>query len=149
MLETISDETRVRLPVENDLHLLIDSMLRSNKSALPHREIESRVYFPEARKKVVKLLEVSGCLILCNSLEPEQIYGYVIFSLEPVCLHYVYVKTPFRRFGFATHLINQALAGRAEGHEVFSSHMPANLQIWERLKDKYELIYNPYLGERT
>lgn len=68
--------------------------------------VPDRVYYHCVYGRINALLERARFLVLAQEDDPEHVYGWICY--EPGVAHYVYIKTPFRRMGFARELVEAA-----------------------------------------
>jgi GNAT superfamily N-acetyltransferase len=96
--------------------------------------------FSEGQRKLIDYLldlEKGDCTVLVAypTNTPDEILGWLCFELD--VLHYVYVKSAYRKMGCAAGLME-----RAHGHFKFYSHQT---RAGVQLAKKYGFRYNPYL----
>lgn len=133
---------RLRPANEEDISMIFNSWLKSYRTSLFAKNIANSVYFLNHHKIIEKLLKSSIVLVACNDKDASQIYGWACAQeVDGIfCLHYVYVKQPFREIGMARLLINAF--GRAEDVAGIYSH---HTRAFEQMADKFNLIYHPYI----
>lgn len=122
---------------ETDVSFIFSSWLKSFKAhAGP---IKSVVYYEYQHRKIVQLLQRSYVTIACSPDDTEQIIGYVVHEeINGVFVaHYAYVKNSFRKLGVLTQLMRESNANKG-----FCTHFTG-----QKLLDKFQLIYNPYLTD--
>ena len=120
--------------LEADTNFILNSWLKSYRSSGVTEHIPSTIYFTEHKKTVLRLMEDAKILVCCNPEDEEQIFGWTCYE-EPLIIHFIYVKYPYRKFGMAKSLYNTI------GSPTITSHLPRS---YSELKKKYNLIYNPY-----
>ena len=123
--------------------LIYNSWIRSFRCAASVRDVPHTPYLKGQHKLISQLLENSTCrVLLAVDVEDEgHILGWMCFEeYEGVgVIHYVYVKSTFRRFGIGTRLV-----GEVEG-EVYYTHKNSR---GDKLMSKCNASYNPYLAQR-
>lgn len=97
-----------RDPVPSDIVLVLDAWSKGFKSSPWAGTVPNNLWHETVTTTVTQLLARGARLvILCSEARPDQIVGFACW--EPVkgglCLHYLYVKDPFRKKGLATALL--------------------------------------------
>ena len=71
-----------------------------------------------------RLLQYEQCLVLHNTSDNDLLYGWDCFGIsaprEPRLVHYLYVKSKFRKLGFGNMLLDAA--GYSPPHGIKASH---------------------------
>ena len=136
-----------RAATSQDVPLIYSDWLRSYRRSPLTKHVPSAVYYSQHRALIDNLASRSRVVVLCNPDDTNQVYGWMCFELTPdvLILHYLYVKEDFRGFGLAKALVQQYLPKAVEDSIIICSHTGPCFQA---LKDKYHLIYNPYLLAR-
>ncbi|HVP49626.1 MAG TPA: hypothetical protein VMT56_00240 [Candidatus Bathyarchaeia archaeon] len=118
-----------------DLAFVFQSWLTSYENSPFARHVSPPLYYRAHHKLIERLLTRSTTRI-AHALEDEDtILGWIVFQRNPDCVHYSFVKPPFRRHG-----VFRAL--HPEG-EWFVSHYT---QAWAAIKGRFPTYrYNPYL----
>ncbi len=108
------------------------------------KRIAKTQYFEGQHAVIEFLLKKSLCYVACDRAYPDQIVGYIIGELNnnQTILHWIYVKSGFRKMGIAKKLI-QALRGDKEGR-IWYTHDHYEAQDFKR---KVNMEYNPYLAK--
>jgi len=127
---------------EKDISFIFNSWLKSYRNSLFAKSVSNTIYFSEHHKIVEKLAKTSEIIIACNPDDPEQIYGYACAEkIDGIfCLHYIYVKQPFRRLGVGNFLLNAF--DRDISEPAVHTHQT---KIAELLAAKFNTVYHPYL----
>ena len=135
-----------RDPCADDLSFIFASWLKSYRNSDPCTHMLNEVYYGNHKKVVERLLKESQVIMVCNADEPDHIFGYAVYDYIGTMplLHYIYVKQPYRRFGIAHQLYLHVTKGD-ETAPVMTTHAS---HVFRALKDKWRLIYNPYLVDR-
>mgnify|MGYP002135715089 CR=1 FL=1 len=138
----------LREATESDHSFVYNSWLKSFRQGSPWaRLVPPQIFYANHKQVIALILKAAKVLIACNPEDPEQIYGYVVYTPHRgTVIHYVYVKQPYRQLGFAKKLIAEA---KQEQHinilPLTATHITV---IWEQhLRDRFNMIYNPYILE--
>ena len=133
----------VRAATHDDDSFIFNSWLKSYRNSEFAKDMVNDVYFSNHKAIIQKLLESDStvCTLLVNPDDYMHYYGYVCYTLLPSSkiLHYVYVKYNYRKFGLAKRLLNAVLV---DDKPNIITHIPRN---FNKLHEKYNLIYNPYI----
>jgi GNAT superfamily N-acetyltransferase len=131
---------KIRPPKDQDFEFVVDSWLKSYKKNNPSMSsMDWKLYAPMQRDVIVTMLSRSEIYISCSDQDEDQILGYMIFERANAAIHYVYVKSPVRRFGIAKRLI-ECVEGKYYTHDTFEG---------KRLAEKYGFEFNPFLVWRS
>lgn len=136
---------RIRKGVPGDFNFIISTWLRSFKhSSYFAKRIRNSIFYLFHHEVVSRILGLHQTLtyIACDPLDVNVIYGYMVVGKhdENPLLHYVYVKSAFRRLGIANTLLKEA--GLDPDKLVFS-HWTFET---DRLVEKFpNAVYIPYL----
>lgn len=140
-----------RSPTPDDEGFIYNSWLKSlhdpDNGSPWAKMIRAQVFYANHKKVIAKILSEAGVLLACNPECTEQILGYGVYqptSGKVAVLHYLYVKHPYRRLGIATGLFRTMLH-LAEHDTMFPVVASHATSAWWHLKDKWNLIYNPYV----
>ena len=77
----------------------------------PWHCIYDKNWFTKAQENLIRrLLAVSECSVACDTSHHDEIYGYIVHGPKRT-LHWIFVKSIFRRAGVATRLLNHAFDG--------------------------------------
>lgn len=88
---------------EGDLPLVYHSWLHTLREASPWDVLSRTVYFRGQHAVIENILARAGLVVAALEDDPDQILGYAV--AEPGVLHWVYVKSLFRRYGVARALL--------------------------------------------
>jgi GNAT superfamily N-acetyltransferase len=149
----------VRSPTQRDIEFITSSWLRSFRDGYFVSTVPNRIYFNQHHKILEKLIPRATCLIACNEMDPDHIYGYVIAEVmdQHLVVHYIYVKDSLRRFGVAKKLVQHLLRSLPVVQDrIITTHQThkskALLHGWKSwdlapARERYgiEFLYNPYL----
>jgi len=142
--EKVSDEVVIAMrdATDSDIAFIFSSWLKSFRNGLMNKMVDNSIYFAEHHKVVERILARAKLTLAVNPEAPEDIYGYICHEkIDNIfCLHYVYVKQPFRRRG-----VMKALMNTAE-HDFKTagvySHSNYTTPI---IMEKRRLYYHPYI----
>lgn len=103
----LSNSMSVREVRPTDLPFILDSWCRSYRDSKFAGTVTNDTYPSVQRNTVEQLMARGAKYLLAVSLsDSDQILGWVCY--EPVkggtCVHYLYVKDPYRRLGLGTYL---------------------------------------------
>lgn len=101
---------KLRAPTKDDESFIYSSWLQSFRSAPLVYGVPNTIYFKRFHDVLENLFKASSTriTIACSPDDPEQIFGYSVYSDLPLpVLHWVYVKHPFRGFGIARDLCSR------------------------------------------
>lgn len=140
--ENIKSQVQIRNATEPDVPFIFNSWLKSYRGANAVKSITNPVYFEFQHKTIEGLLKRCQVLVLCNSADSSQVYGYLIFEqVEGIdVLHYAYVKHAFRNMGLCNLLLSTAKISPNGGFYTHETHTST------KLCGKKKLVYNPYLA---
>ncbi|MCB0801755.1 MAG: hypothetical protein KDB74_01540 [Flavobacteriales bacterium] len=88
-----------------DENLILNSWLRSARNHPEFSPMSNELYYKEYALRIQNYLENAECYVLCEFTDPDHIYGYIVFDSEKKLIHFIYIKFPFRKFGFAKKLL--------------------------------------------
>lgn len=124
-----------------DLNFVLNSFLRSLRGHPNLRHIPNEVYYPEQKLTLDRYIRSCHTLVMCNPEVPDQIFGYVIGTpnIETV---FVYVKYPYRKFGFAKRLLETLHPA------LYTTTIKAayTCRGWAEASAQFRHIYHPYTG---
>lgn len=137
---------RVREMFPEDENFIYNSWLKSYRNARAVRNMENPAYFKEQGKLIRDMLDTCNVTVVCNQNDSTQILGYMVSQnlAGILCIHYLYIKQPYRGNGLAKMLV------KARGHEigkpgVYTHHTALS----DRLSGKFRFMYNPYIAFET
>jgi len=98
----------IRKPVEADVPLIYNSWARSYKHQF--KKMAFPIYKAFIEPVIADCIQHSEILVACDPTDQDEIFGYIVVedTIEGPVVHYVYVKSPFRRLGIATMLCQNA-----------------------------------------
>lgn len=135
-------EVRYRRGNDKDINFILHSWMTSFRMSPFAKHMDPDTYYQFQELKIKELLSRNpNILIACNPEHDYQIYGYVVYEFDPDILHYVYVKSIYRKTGIAGDLIKILdLPAKTYNFTHYTTHFQP---IHTKYKDS--LIYNPYL----
>lgn len=123
---------QIRPALPTDHNFILATWLKSYRElGTSHPVPEKEIYYREHQEKIKYHLESSKCLIATTD-DTDQICGYICFNGDTV--HYIFIKTVFRRFGIANQLLDAANTLRQFSH--FTKFTP--------MFKRRGLTFNPY-----
>lgn len=127
---------------DTDMNFIYNSWLKSYRQSDFAKKVPNDVYYTYQKAKIDRVMDVSSILIIHAKDQPDHILGYIVASEEPyTCIHYVYVKYPYRKLGIAKQLCNSLVSGFGN-RTVICTHAHYN---WKEFTKKFNLVFNPYL----
>ena len=139
--------TELRAANRDDINFILATWLKSFRGSDVSRGIPSEILFSEHQNLIKNILLNSTVTMLVSSEDSTQILGYIVHDINLPIVHYIYVKYPYRKLGLARHLFNNFYNDRFELNQHIHCTHRTNYSRWGDLKDKYKLVYNPYLLE--
>lgn len=111
----------LRLGEPGDRAFVQRSWLCEHRFAPSTRFVENAQYFADQHALIDDLLETSITLVACGADDPAHIYGFAVYGPGDV-VHYVYVKSAYRRLGLADVLLAAAFPGRTRDRALYATH---------------------------
>lgn len=139
-------EIRIRPFQEADLGFVVDSWLRSYRTAPESSGTSNDLYFNGMRARVGRIAERAKVLVACLPTDAARLLGFICYeassdaSFEQLVAHYIYVKRDVRRRGIAEAL--GAAAGFDRDKIILISHENHNIK---HLKRSYDIVYDSTL----
>ena len=138
----------MRAAMRDDVNFILNSWLKSyfrSRSWFCAAKLSERQYYDGHHRIIDAILrrESSAVIVLHEPSDISQIFGWVCFERDTHRLsvvHYIYVKSCFRGFGFGRHLFGVATEGAAR---VVATHWTKRLMD-NRSDSRYQLDVNPY-----
>ena len=129
----------IREATVEDHPFIYSSWLKSFRDGPAVKGITNSTYYSGQHQVIENLITEKSTVILlaCNPEDSLHIYGYIVATEN--CVHWVYVKLPFRQFGICKTLI-QALV---KTDKKYYTHLPKILHRKASQFSSFE--YNPYL----
>lgn len=134
---------KLRDAVEADAPFIFNSWLKAYRNSKVTQALQNEIYFNGQHKLIEGLVKRAKFIIACNPADETQIYGYSVGeTIDGVlCVHFVYVKEPYRKFGIATGLL--LALGHIPGTAFVYTH---RTHAAEKLEAKGGMVYYPYLA---
>lgn len=130
-----------------DLNFCIKSWLRTHRSAAATRGVPSEIFYDAHKAKILASIRNGAEIIIAaNAEEPDQILGFCCFLPRVIdqrlVLHYIYVKSMYRKLGIGHGLIAEAVDRCDHDGEkpIIATHLSRD--FWGFMPD---ITYNPYL----
>lgn len=101
-------ELTFRDPQPGDIALVLDSWSKGYRNSKWAGTVPNNLWHETHTAAVTQLLARGArLLVLCSAARPDQIVGYACWEAVQggLCVHYLYVKDPFRRKGLGTALL--------------------------------------------
>ena len=150
-----------RPPNPDDLAFITSSWLKSNRNSDFANFIDNKSYYKLHADLIKDILTRSLVTIICDIEAPDHIYGYAVYELlnNNLVLHYIYIKFNYRNFGLAKDCLTTIFPdfGTKDIHlthidqvktriiEDGKDHLAKKTSCFIKKRDKYKLLYNPYL----
>lgn len=135
----------IRDMIESDISFIFNTWLKSYRKSRITEGIENPIYFNEHHKVIEDLLKRCDVVVASASDDSSIVYGYMVFEIieGQFVIHWAYVKNDFRELGIFNAM--QEVAGRDK--EILGCYTHRTF-ICEKLEQKLNLIYHPYLVYR-
>lgn len=137
----VNEAFELRPAGAEDVGFIRHSWLHSYRHNAPWAEaIPGPVYYPEHAGIIAKLIQRSSCVVACSPEDSSQVMGWCVAQrlAGKSCLHFVYVKQPFRGFGIA-----RALLHALDVRDGWCSHLTEGHGV--KLAAALKLVFNPYV----
>jgi GNAT superfamily N-acetyltransferase len=110
------------------------------------RWISDAVFFQGHGRVISALLQNASVVVACDPEAHGHLYGYACFTIAPPTLHWLYVKSTFRRMGIGGALLRhvRAALSLSDADSLALSHPSAMLGI-PGLRERMCVEYNPYV----
>lgn len=145
-------KTRVRQVRPEDIDFITSSWLQSYRTGgCMVESVPNSIYFRQHHRLLEKLIPESVVLIACNDEDDEQIFGWICAQIVDnfLCIHYLYVKDSFRRFGIAEELVRLLMQTQPVDQTlILTTHQTRKvraMQTSDRQIKKVRIQYSPYL----
>jgi GNAT superfamily N-acetyltransferase len=129
----------IRYANASDLRFVRDSWFESYRRGGFAPEIGFDLFSEGQRKLIATLTHPSNVRVACAENTPDEILGWVCF--EGATVHYVYVKSAYRKLGCAEGLLEDVREVTEQPSRFYSHQTRAGIQLAKKLG----LRYNPYL----
>ena len=132
-------------PLKNeDRDFIYHSWLKPYKLSRFAKQIPHDLFYKHHTPIVHDIVDNEEIIIACNVDDFDHIYGYLVgeYVYKGACIHWIYVKGSFKKFGIATSLIKQFLDPLKEkDFQLYYSHRTKNASY---ITNKLPMSYNPY-----
>lgn len=127
----------------NDINFIYASWLKSYRQSEFAKDMPNDVFFTEHKEIINTILNNpnTSVHIICNPEDVDQVYGYLVEDATHQILHFAYIKYNYRHFHLMSTLLS-TLGYTSKVTPTFITHIPRHYDI---IKEKYNLVYNPYL----
>lgn len=150
MLPTLKDtpEFGVRYGTDEDTAFVYDSWLKSYRQSPDACRMTRDVYMRTQKRIIAECLSRGTLIVACNPTDRRQIYGYscVEYTRIGFVFHWIFVKYPFRKLGFARELIELLIQNAPADLPLLASHISFP-GFFEHVGPKYKITYDPSLKE--
>ncbi len=130
-----------------DISFVFSSWLKSYRTSYFAMKVANEIYFREHQKIIEMAIACGEVTVAVNQEDDDQILGFICY--EPhrfnslLTVHYIYVKSPYRKLGVGHELMEDAL--HMSGHD---KKLPIVTTHISKLFDEFVSMayaYNPYL----
>lgn len=135
-------QVTLREASQTDVGFIYNSWLKSYRSSPNVSKVHHQLYYAGQHKLIENLLKACKVIVACNPEDSEQIYGFIIGEeIDSVlCIHFVYVKQPFRALGIGKLLLN-AFKHNIDTTCIYTHHTV----VGGKLAEKYNIYFHPYV----
>lgn len=133
----------LREAVATDAAFIFNSWLKSYRHSAATAAMQNDLYYSGQHKLIEGLVSTCKFVIACNPKDQSQIYGYSVGQMvdEVLCVHFVYTKEPYRKFGLGIALLTAQ--GAKDGVMFCYTHRTHAAQ---KLEKRFPMLYHPYLA---
>ena len=141
MKTMLEKKVKQRGYTDNDRAFITSSFLKSLRHTSNMKNISNKCFFDTLHDKIINYTKTKKIIILCNPLDYDQIYAYMIYDDDVI--YFTYVKQIFRRLGKAKYMLKLAF-GDAKSYKF---DYPFKTFASEKMKEKsyLDINYNPLL----
>lgn len=128
----------IRDGTPDDFGHIVVTWCKSYKTSDFAEEIKFDTYMDHHKQLAQNKVETGRAAILCLEADPNLIISYCVYETDDdgVVIHYVHTKPRFRKFGFASMLIDSVAPSN------FIATHKTKMTKWLKRKN---FNYNPYL----
>lgn len=99
-----------------------------------YSDVPKQIFMDNYKKFLIAILERSIVKIACSPEDENQIFGYSVLSKDFTTIHWVFVKSLYRKKGIAKALVPQ--------YPTYVSHLtPLGKSLLTKFKD---CVFNPF-----
>ena len=147
----------LRPPVEADMNVVIHSWVQELRHSGLSRSVPDVVYFPEQRQLVMSLVRASQTVVACNPEDSNHVFGYACgirgadmpgSSVGGSVLHWLYVKSVYRKVGLGALLLEALLGPIAERDAAYWTQPSKFAGLRPDVLARWKLVPNPYVLHR-
>jgi hypothetical protein len=123
MLPNLAEVVAFRPMAPGDVNFVLDSWLRSYRESPYAGCIPNNRFFDIMHEAVEGLLARGAKVeVACAKHDPDKILGWLCGEIinEELCLHFCYVKDPYRRMGLMTELLDRLDETHKEGKRMYT-----------------------------
>ena len=148
-MTNLADKIKTRpLNPETDLNFILSTWLKSYRQSHFAVHIPNDIYYSQ-HQGIIKQILVNPnntVTILCSIEDPDQILGYIVYSLKDPIIFYTYIKHSFRKMNLAQVLFKGVTDyfNRENPEKVKPVICTHKCRRWSQAAKKFNLIYNPY-----
>ena len=142
-------ELPIRPVRPTDHNYIIKSWVMSLRGQFPFSKMSADAICKYSRR-VEALLDTAVTIVACDPDNPDVVYGFACgetgryLGVDSPTLHYVWVRKPFRRNGFATSLVHTLFP---DGEQLIYTHITKVIHH-AKLEKKWNLCnFDPYYIE--
>lgn len=132
-----------------DEKLIYSSWLKGSYEFSPNNFIPRELFLEHQSRLIQHCLNTFSTLILCHPDDPDEIFGYICYSLvgKLLIVHWLYLKNMWRKINTGESMVPYLLD---ELHPTWRDEPIIVTQFskhFKKHKDKYNLVFNPYYLE--
>ena len=140
---------KIRRAISKDVRYITSSWLNSYYKSPANKGIRKSEFFHTEHKMLEVLIPRATTLVLCNASNLDQILGYICYEKlanNIMLIHYVNMKLPYRKRGFARLLVEEVLEIEEPSQVLYSYYTPQGAEIIRRHREEMgDWRHNPYL----
>lgn len=130
----------------DDQNLIYNSWLKGYGDSYFAYGIPKAIYYEVHAALITGLLQSAKVLVACNPDDETHIFGFLAYfpsyTQRKFIVHYVYVKSSYKRLGIATALkIKMQDEEDLDDAPIVATHLTAEA----RFLKKWGVVYNPYI----
>jgi len=132
---------------DDDRRFIEASFFESYLKTLRLRDLPFEVYKYGMNHRIERLLSESRCIVACAKVAPDEVLGYCIYqeNYSPPHVHYIYVKSMYRRQGIGKSLVEASV--RLFTHDGAPCYTHTPTPDGRKFFDALEMTFEPALAE--